>query len=107
MHINRELTNYSLHNLQTLSAIQRPHPDLFGGINCPTDATGILTPGIEAKIMRSDGSEAGYNEEGDLWIRSGGVALGYANNPKANKETFVDGWLITGDRFKVDENGFF
>jgi long-subunit acyl-CoA synthetase (AMP-forming) len=62
---------------------------------------------LEAKILRDDGSEAGYNEEGALWVRSAGVALGYVNNPKANAETFVDGWLNTGDRFKADEKGCF
>jgi len=35
------------------------------------------------------------------------MALGYWNNPKANADTFVRGWLRTGDRFKVDEAGYF
>jgi long-subunit acyl-CoA synthetase (AMP-forming) len=47
------------------------------------------------------------NEPGELWLRSPNVAIGYWNNPKANAETFVDGWLRTGDRFRVDEQGYF
>ncbi|KAJ7061870.1 hypothetical protein C8F01DRAFT_1231030 [Mycena amicta] len=31
----------------------------------------------------------------------------YWNNPAANEAMFVDGWLRTGDQFRVDEKGFF
>lgn len=30
-------------------------------------------------------------------VRSPSVVLGYLNNEKANKETFEDGWMRTGD----------
>lgn len=62
---------------------------------------------MEARIVREDGSEAGYNEPGELWLRGMNVALGYYKNPKATGETFVDGWLHTGDKFKVDETEAF
>jgi long-subunit acyl-CoA synthetase (AMP-forming) len=64
--------------------------------------TGILLPFMEARIIREDGSDADYDEVGELVLRSPTVALGYFNNEKATKETFVDGWLLTGDRFYVD-----
>ena len=47
------------------------------------------------------------NEPGELWLKSKNIALGYWNNPKANRETFVGGWLRTGDRFRCDEGGCF
>lgn len=47
------------------------------------------------------------NEPGELWVRSKNIALGYWNNPKANRETFINGWLRSGDRFRVDEEGYF
>jgi len=52
-------------------------------------------------------ADCGANEPGELWLRSPNIAIGYWNNPKANRETFVDGWLRTGDRFRVDEGGNF
>lgn len=64
-------------------------------------------PGIEARILRDDGSDAGVNEIGELFLKGHVIALGYWNNDKANKETFVNGWLRTGDRFRVDEEGYF
>jgi long-subunit acyl-CoA synthetase (AMP-forming) len=65
--------------------------------------TGILNPSLEARILREDGSDAGYDEIGELVLRGPTVALGYWNNEKATKETFRDGWLYTGDRFYVDK----
>ncbi len=48
--------------------------------------------------MSPDGVElTGYDQPGELVVRSPSVVLGYLNNAKANKETFRDGWLYTGD----------
>jgi long-subunit acyl-CoA synthetase (AMP-forming) len=92
-------TGYGLSEI-TLVGISKPSPGVPG-------SAGILLPGVEARILREDGTETGSHEPGELWLRSGGVALGYQNNEEATRETFVDGWLKTGDRFSVDENGTF
>lgn len=60
---------------------------------------------MEARLLREDGSEADFNEAGELYVRGGSVALGYWNDEKATGEKFIDGWLRTGDRFRMDENG--
>jgi long-subunit acyl-CoA synthetase (AMP-forming) len=70
-------------------------------------STGVLLPGMEGRIVRDDGSEADVNEVGELYLRSPNIALGYWNNEKATRETFVDGWLRTGDKFTVNEEGYF
>lgn len=67
----------------------------------------MLLPGMEARIVREDGSEAGFNEVGELWLKGGNVVLGYFDNVDATRETFIDGWLRTGDHFKVNEQQYF
>jgi long-subunit acyl-CoA synthetase (AMP-forming) len=63
---------------------------------------------MEARVVRTDGSDADADEVGELYIRGGGVTLGYLNNAKATGETFVEnGWLRTGDLFKADKDGNF
>lgn len=74
--------------------------------NVPGSA-GILLPGYDVRLVRPDGSDAGINEPGELWLKGPTVTMGYWNNEKANKETFVDGWLKTGDMFMVDQDGVF
>jgi long-subunit acyl-CoA synthetase (AMP-forming) len=73
-------------------------------------ATGILLAGMEAKLLRADGTEAAVGEPGELYLRGGNVAMGYwgAEFARATRETFLpDGWLRTGDIFRVDEHGNF
>ena len=67
----------------------------------------MLSPGIEARVVRDDGSAADVNEVGELYLKGHNLSLGYWNNEKATRETFIDGWLRTGDKFRVNDEGYF
>jgi len=89
----------------TVGACALPFPGILDGRAKSTPgSTGILIPGMEARIRREDGSDADLNEPGELWLKGDNIALGYWNDEKANRETFVDGWLRTGDMFSADAN---
>jgi long-chain acyl-CoA synthetase len=57
---------------------------------------GQLLPDVEMKI----------SDEGELVFRAAGAAIGYYRMPDKSAETFVDGWVHTGDKGYVDEDGF-
>lgn len=87
-------------------------PPPFPQENLPFNTTGILSPGMNARVVREDGTEAEYGEIGELWITGENIALGYFANPKATAEAFFEDeqgrrWLKTGDSFRVDKLGFF
>jgi acyl-CoA synthetase (AMP-forming)/AMP-acid ligase II len=42
---------------------------------------------------------------GELLVRGANVVQGYWNKPEATAETFVDGWLHTGDLARIDADG--
>jgi long-chain acyl-CoA synthetase len=42
---------------------------------------------------------------GELLVRGQNVVQGYWNKPEATAETFVDGWLHTGDLARIDDDG--
>jgi long-chain acyl-CoA synthetase len=42
---------------------------------------------------------------GELLVRGENVVQGYWNKPEASHQTFVDGWLHTGDLARIDEGG--
>ncbi|KAI0634357.1 phenylacetyl-CoA ligase [Trametes polyzona] len=68
-------------------------------------SAGQLIPGVVAKVVKPDGSLAGVGESGELLLKGPQIALGYYQNEQATKETFVDGWLKTGDEVVFVENG--
>jgi long-chain acyl-CoA synthetase len=67
---------------------------------------GVPTPTGEAKIVSLEGKTLGPNEVGELWYRGPIVVRGYWQKPEATAETFVDGWVKTGDLARIDEEGF-
>ena len=69
-------------------------------------AIGIPGYGWETKIIRPDGSEVAQGEVGELCLKGPGVMVCYYNNPEATAETLKDGWLLTGDMARQDEEGF-
>lgn len=62
-------------------------------------------PGNEARLVTIEGSEIeGYDQPGELWVKGPSVVLGYLNNDNATKETFVDGFMRTGDEAVVKKH---
>ncbi|KAJ5794632.1 phenylacetyl-CoA ligase pclA-Penicillium chrysogenum [Penicillium paradoxum] len=82
---------YGLTETSTVVSSTHPH-DVFLG------SSGALVPGFEARIVTPENEEiTTYDTPGELVVRGPSVVLGYLNNEKATKETFVDGWMRTGD----------
>ncbi|KAL4073286.1 hypothetical protein V8B97DRAFT_1953731 [Scleroderma yunnanense] len=90
----------------TLTVSLMPVPGMLDGRakNVP-GSVGMLIPGLEARVVREDGTLAGINETGELHVRGGCVSPGYWRNEAATKVAFVDGWLRTGDRMRIDSDG--
>jgi crotonobetaine/carnitine-CoA ligase len=74
-------------------------------------STGRPAAGYEVRILRDDQTtHVEPGEIGHLQIRgTRGIQLflEYLNNPKATADSFTaDGWFITGDRVRFDEDGW-
>jgi fatty-acyl-CoA synthase len=61
----------------------------------------------QMRIVREDGTDCEDGESGEIWCRGPVVTPGYWRREDANEETFVDGWLRTGDIGSRDADGFF
>lgn len=62
---------------------------------------GFPLKGIEVKLF--DKNKLGI---GELAVKGPNVMKGYYDNEEANKETFREGWLLTGDLAYIDKEGF-
>ena len=71
------------------------------------DSAGPPVPVADLRIMSPDGArELPVGEVGELWAKGPQIVKGYWNKPEATAETFVDGWVRTGDLARLDEEGF-
>jgi long-chain acyl-CoA synthetase len=70
---------------------------------------GIPIPGTLAKIvgMENPAEDMAIGEVGQLAIKGPQVMQGYLNQPEETAEVLRDGWLLTGDLARMDEDGFF
>jgi acyl-CoA synthetase (AMP-forming)/AMP-acid ligase II len=66
------------------------------------ETVGFAAPVVDVKL-----DEANYEPGvGELLIRGQNVVKGYWNKPEATAETFVNGWLHSGDVARLDADGF-
>lgn len=70
-------------------------------------AAGKPVPGYEVRLIAPDGSLAARGEEGVMEVMGLSRSDFYWNRPEKTKESMKGEWLNTGDRFSVDEDGFY
>ncbi|KAL4995967.1 hypothetical protein BDV10DRAFT_122716 [Aspergillus recurvatus] len=96
------LPGYGLTETAVIISFTDPNDTYLG-------ADGCLVPGVEARLINSDGNEVvAYNEPGELLLKSPSIMKGYLGQEAATKEVFDEqGWLRTGDIavFRLTKNG--
>ena len=77
-----------------------PHPD---GLPIPDMSVGFPHPKVQVRLAAGDERNA---EQGVLEMKCPAVMLGYHNRPDLPTPITSDGFYVTGDIFRRDENGF-
>jgi benzoate-CoA ligase family protein len=78
----------------------RPGKIRAGSCGTPID-------GYDAKIVDDDGNTLPTGEIGNLCVRGGGAFSGYWKIPDLTARTIGDGWVVTGDKFLRDSDGYY
>ena len=72
-----------------------------------TGSVGRLLPGMSARIVDPDtGLDLPPSSTGMLWLRGPNIFPGYLKDAEKTAAALKDGWFITGDLGRFDEDGF-
>jgi acyl-CoA synthetase (AMP-forming)/AMP-acid ligase II len=68
----------------------------------------IGMPGFdwECRIVDEKLNDIPRGGTGELMVKGPGIMKEYYKNPEATDSTIIDGWLLTGDMARTDEEGF-
>ena len=69
--------------------------------------SGKPVPGFEVRIIDEDGNDLLQGEVGNLILKGESVALSYLHQYERSKQTFRGEWFFTGDKYYVDEDGYY
>src|SRR3989338_4240820 len=70
-------------------------------------SSGKPFPGYELKIGDENGSEVKRGEVGNLLVKGETAALFYLHQAEKSRRTFQGEWLFTGDKYSVDDEGYY
>ncbi|WP_067133307.1 FadD3 family acyl-CoA ligase [Microtetraspora malaysiensis] len=69
------------------------------------NTAGRVIDGVELRIVDPEGRDVPAGEDGEVLVRGYNVMLGYLDDEEATAGAIRDGWLVTGDRGRLDERG--
>jgi 2-aminobenzoate-CoA ligase len=73
---------------------------------CRPGSTGRVVPGYTAKLIDEDGKDVPTGGIGRLAVR-GPTGCRYLDDVERQKTYVQDGWNLTGDAYRMDEDGYF
>jgi acyl-[acyl-carrier-protein]-phospholipid O-acyltransferase/long-chain-fatty-acid--[acyl-carrier-protein] ligase len=103
------LEGYGATELSPVASVNIPDIDWPGEkqIGTKLGTVGRPLPGVFMKIVDPDsGKELGPNEPGLLLVKGPNVMKGYLDDEAKTREVLRDGYYVTGDIAKLDEDGF-
>jgi acyl-CoA synthetase (AMP-forming)/AMP-acid ligase II len=69
-------------------------------------SVGQIAPPAVVKIVDADDRSVPANDVGEVRLQIPGKQREYFGDPEATADTWRDGWLVTGDLGKLDEDGY-
>jgi acyl-[acyl-carrier-protein]-phospholipid O-acyltransferase/long-chain-fatty-acid--[acyl-carrier-protein] ligase len=103
------LEGYGCTEMSPVVAVNRPD---FGEarlrqVGTKPGSVGHPIPGVAARVVDQHTGEGPlFDREGLLLVKGPNLMAGYLDQPERTAEVMRDGWYVTGDIAKMDEDGF-
>lgn len=102
------LTAYGLTEMAPLVSINVPDVEdrVLRQTGTRPGSVGHPIPGVAVKIVDGAGCRLPAGSPGRILVKGPNLFLGYVNDAARRQAVLQDGWLETGDRGLLDEDGF-
>ncbi len=103
------MEGYGCTELSPVASSNLPDVEIEGvrHITNKPGTVGQPIPGVAARIVHPETrTPLPTGAEGLLLIHGGNVMEGYLGRPELTREAIQDGWYVTGDMARLDEDGF-
>ena len=70
-------------------------------------SSGLPVPGYEAAIVDDAGAPVARGEIGSLRVKGDSIMASYWNQPEKTAQALRGDWLLTGDKYYQDEDGYY
>jgi acyl-coenzyme A synthetase/AMP-(fatty) acid ligase len=74
---------------------------------CKPGSSGKPVPGYELSIVDDDGRTVAGGGTGNLLVKGPSASPFYWHQLEKSRNTMLGEWMATGDRYRVDEDGFY
>ncbi|MGH9833359.1 MAG: benzoate-CoA ligase family protein [Blastocatellia bacterium] len=74
---------------------------------CKPGSSGKPVPGYELRILDDEGTPIAIGETGNLFVKGASAAPFYWHQREKSRLTMRGEWVATGDRYRVDDEGFY
>ncbi len=105
----RPVEGYGTTELSPLVSVNIPPSRAHAGSRdgLKEGTVGRPVPGVSAKVVDPDsGADLPAGQPGLLLVKGPNVMQGYLGQPDLTAKVLRDGWYVTGDMAKLDEQGF-
>ncbi len=107
------LEGYGLTETSPVTNVNLPDAECPEGARGPIlpnrrlGSVGLFIPGVAVRIADPDTREPlPIHQQGMIWLRGANVFEGYLDQPEKTASVMRNGWFVTGDLGRVDEDGF-
>ncbi|KAL2212988.1 acetyl-CoA synthetase-like protein [Sarocladium strictum] len=84
----------------TLTLLRETRPEKGASVGRPA-------AGVSLRVVDDNFEDVEPGTDGECIVKGPTVFMGYKDNPAETKKTMRDGWLLTGDVVRADQDGFF
>lgn len=106
------LEGYGLTETSPVASVNLPDPPITTRTAAAqpgnkAGSVGRLIPGMTARIRDPEtGTEKSLTETGMLYLKGPNIFKGYLHDDEKTKQVVKNGWFVTGDLARFDEDGF-